>query len=150
MPRACAATSRAGAELLAARPFVIEFSGPGIEWAAVSAALINGAIAGHAPGCATVTKEGACCLLFRRERAPSTSPRRSSSPDSPTSSAPLWPTNDHFATQIADTFYRHLTNSQGTPDISRTAHALHQTLRDLRDQLPLTPSWWAAHLQAGA
>ncbi|MFF7127304.1 DNA-binding protein [Streptomyces sp. NPDC008240] len=65
------------AALLAARLYVIEFSGPGIEWAAASAALINGAIAGHVPGSATVTKEGASRLpsCHRRRSVPAIAPR---------------------------------------------------------------------------
>lgn len=62
----------------------------------------------------------------------------------------LWQINDTYAADIADTFYTHLTDSKMNIDTDRAAHALHSTIRSLRDQLPLTPSLWAAHLHAGA
>ncbi|WP_405717347.1 tetratricopeptide repeat protein [Streptomyces sp. NBC_01537] len=62
----------------------------------------------------------------------------------------LWQINDTYAADIADTFYTRLTDSEKNVDTDRAAHALHTTIRALRDQLPLTPSLWAAHLHAGA
>ncbi|MFC8661962.1 CHAT domain-containing protein, partial [Streptomyces sp. NPDC057199] len=62
----------------------------------------------------------------------------------------LWEINDTYAADIADSFYARLTDSEKNVDTSRAAHALHDTIRSLRDQLPLTPSLWAAHLHAGA
>ncbi|WP_371524789.1 CHAT domain-containing protein [Streptomyces sp. NBC_01283] len=62
----------------------------------------------------------------------------------------LWEINDKYAADIADSFYTRLTDSEKNVDTSRAAHALHDTIRSLRDQLPLTPSLWAAHLHACA
>jgi hypothetical protein len=59
--------------------------------------------------------------------------------------ATLWEVNDLIAARIADTFYGSL-----TPDDADTAGALHQAIRALRDDLPGTPSMWAAHIHAGA
>ncbi|MCX4529285.1 tetratricopeptide repeat protein [Streptomyces sp. NBC_01551] len=62
----------------------------------------------------------------------------------------LWEINDKHSADIADAFYTRLTDSEKNVDTVRAAHALHATIRSLRDQLPLTPSLWAAHLHAGA
>jgi hypothetical protein len=43
-----------------------------------------------------------------------------------------------------------LTSEDGTLDTARTAHALHDAVRAVRDTYPRTPSLWAAHLHAGA
>ncbi|GAB7110036.1 hypothetical protein JCM4814A_83510 [Streptomyces phaeofaciens JCM 4814] len=51
------------------------------------------------------------------------------------------------AADIADTFYTHLTDDEGSIDTGRAAHALHTTLRDRR---PLAPALWAAHLHTSA
>ncbi|MFE9481264.1 CHAT domain-containing protein [Streptomyces spororaveus] len=62
----------------------------------------------------------------------------------------LWEINDEYSADITDAFYTRLTDSEKNVDTDRAAHALHETIRSLRDQLPLTPSLWAAHLHAGA
>ncbi|CAM5620133.1 CHAT domain-containing protein [Streptomyces tanashiensis] len=62
----------------------------------------------------------------------------------------FWKINDEYSADITDAFYTRLTDSEGNVDTGRAAHALHGTIRSLRDQLPLTPSLWAAHLHAGA
>ena len=62
----------------------------------------------------------------------------------------LWQINDTHAADIADTFSTHLTDNEENIDTGRAAHALHTTLRALRDRRPLTPALWAAHLHAGA
>ncbi|MFD4913057.1 CHAT domain-containing protein [Streptomyces virginiae] len=62
----------------------------------------------------------------------------------------LWEINDEYSADITDAFYTRLTDSEKNVDTDRAAHALHDTIRSLRDQLPLTPSLWAAHLHAGA
>ena len=62
----------------------------------------------------------------------------------------LWEINDKYAADIANSFYTRLTDSKDNIDTERAAHALHDTIRSLRDQLPLTPSLWAAHLHSGA
>lgn len=62
----------------------------------------------------------------------------------------LWPIPDRTAADVADTFYAHLTADAGTLDTSRSARALHDTLRALRDEYPLVPSLWSAHIHSGA
>lgn len=62
----------------------------------------------------------------------------------------LWPIRDDYATHVADTFYQHLRTGDCSLVTSRAAHALHHTLQQMRDELPLLPSVWAAHLHAGA
>ncbi|WP_447035812.1 tetratricopeptide repeat protein [Streptomyces sp. DSM 118878] len=62
----------------------------------------------------------------------------------------LWEINDKYAADIAESFYARLTDSEKNVDTSRAPHALHDTIRSLRDQLPLTPSLWAAYVHAGA
>lgn len=64
----------------------------------------------------------------------------------------LWEIEDTIALRIADAFYAHLTTPSGEIDTSRTAHALHQAVRRVRDELKLhrTPSLWAAHIHVGA
>ncbi|MFF2409594.1 CHAT domain-containing protein [Streptomyces sp. NPDC058092] len=62
----------------------------------------------------------------------------------------LWRVVDHAAQDIAESFYSHLTDD-GTnpPDVSRSAEALHQAVRRLRDRYPATPTYWAAHTHTG-
>ncbi|MGW2081574.1 CHAT domain-containing protein [Streptomyces sp. NPDC001939] len=62
----------------------------------------------------------------------------------------LWEIEDTSAARIADAFYDHLTTSSGEIDTSRAAHALHQAVRRVRDELKRTPSLWAAHIHVGA
>jgi tetratricopeptide (TPR) repeat protein len=62
----------------------------------------------------------------------------------------LWEIDDAVAVTIADTFYSGLRSSRGTLDTSRAACALHQAVRAIRDDIPATPSHWAAYLHAGA
>jgi CHAT domain-containing protein len=66
----------------------------------------------------------------------------------------LWPISDDYATLIATAFYDHLrtsdTSTDALLDTGRAAHALHHTIRRLRDDLPILPAIWAAHLHAGA
>ncbi|WP_194819768.1 CHAT domain-containing protein [Nocardia sp. XZ_19_385] len=61
----------------------------------------------------------------------------------------LWAINDHIAADIADTFYTTL-NPHATMNTRHAARALHDTMRAVRDQLPVTPSLWAAYLHCGA
>ncbi len=60
----------------------------------------------------------------------------------------LWEINDPIAADIAEAFYRHLATN-GSPDPSLSAFALHQAVLAARDKLPLTPSLWAAHIHTG-
>jgi len=62
----------------------------------------------------------------------------------------LWEIDDAVALTVADTFYSGLRTAQGAPDPSRAAHALHHAVRAIRDDIPATPSQWAAYLHAGA
>jgi hypothetical protein len=62
----------------------------------------------------------------------------------------LWEIEDMYAAEIAATFYVGITDSGKAVHTDRAAHALHGTIRALRDRFPRTPSRWAAHLHAGA
>jgi hypothetical protein len=70
----------------------------------------------------------------------------------------LWEIDDQIAVTIADTFYTHLRTEDGTIDTSRSAWALHQAVRGVRDGHDLpgqlnraqVPFLWAAYLHAGA
>jgi tetratricopeptide (TPR) repeat protein len=62
----------------------------------------------------------------------------------------LWSVTDQVAAKITDEFYRRLDNGTDRLDIEHTAQALHDTIRAARDELPVTPSLWAAHVHAGA
>ncbi|MFE3188017.1 CHAT domain-containing protein [Nocardia sp. NPDC059240] len=64
----------------------------------------------------------------------------------------LWPINDDIAVQVARTFYTtlHTGSGNGSLEIERAAHALHQAIRAAREKFPTSPSRWAAHLHAGA
>ncbi|MFE3160830.1 CHAT domain-containing protein [Streptomyces sp. NPDC059221] len=70
----------------------------------------------------------------------------------------LWEIKDQTAAAVADAFYTHLRTYTGVLDTERSAWALHQAVRDLRDghDLPGTldrtgvPFLWAAYLHAGA
>jgi tetratricopeptide (TPR) repeat protein len=62
----------------------------------------------------------------------------------------LWPIDDTIAAAMAQDFYSRLTK-EGTapPDISRASQVLHETIRELRDIFPSTPTLWAAHVHTG-
>ena len=62
----------------------------------------------------------------------------------------LWEINDQLSVTIADTFYATLRTSQGSVDTSQAARALHHVVRSVRDELPHTPSLWAAYIHAGS
>ena len=62
----------------------------------------------------------------------------------------LWEITDGTAVDVADSFYAHLETSPGTLDPSRAAFALHQAVRTIREEFPITPSLWSAYLHAGA
>ncbi|MFI8186201.1 CHAT domain-containing protein [Actinacidiphila glaucinigra] len=70
----------------------------------------------------------------------------------------LWEIRDQTAAAVADAFYTHLRTPTGALDTGRSAWALHQAVRDLRDgrDLPGTldrakvPFLWAAYLHTGA
>ncbi|WP_418955370.1 CHAT domain-containing protein [Streptomyces tritici] len=56
----------------------------------------------------------------------------------------LWPVTDAAAAAVAEAF--HARRAAGLPG----AQALTETLRDLRDRYPATPTRWAAHVHTGA
>ncbi|MFJ3679956.1 CHAT domain-containing protein [Streptomyces diastaticus] len=70
----------------------------------------------------------------------------------------LWEIRDQIAAAVADAFYTHLRTPTGALDTGRSAWALHQAVRNLRDghDLPGTldrarvPFLWAAYLHTGA
>jgi hypothetical protein len=62
----------------------------------------------------------------------------------------LWPIRDRIAVKIASAFYENLYDSENSLATSRSAHALHHSIRAVRDAIPATPSMWAAYLHAGA
>jgi CHAT domain-containing protein len=63
----------------------------------------------------------------------------------------LWPVFDVAAERIAKAFYAHLTDSGSTaPDASRSPVALHHAVHAARADFPDQPTFWAAHIQAGA
>ncbi len=70
----------------------------------------------------------------------------------------LWEIRDQTAAAVADAFYTHLRTPAGALDTSRSAWALHQAVRDLRDGQDLpgaldrtkVPYLWAAYLHTGA
>ena len=61
----------------------------------------------------------------------------------------LWEIDDQLAVTIADNFYTTLRTSPATVDTSQAARALHHAIRAARDELPRTPSLWAAYIHAG-
>lgn len=64
----------------------------------------------------------------------------------------LWEINDELAAQLAADFYAQLSttaNPHGHLDTDTAAHALHRTVRQVRDRYPRAPYLWAAHLHAG-
>ncbi|WP_330334595.1 CHAT domain-containing protein [Streptomyces sp. NBC_00536] len=63
----------------------------------------------------------------------------------------LWPIDDSLAIDVAESFYTRLSGDQrGTLTPANAAISLHDTVRNLRDRYPATPSLWAAYLHAGA
>ncbi|RNL82435.1 CHAT domain-containing protein [Halostreptopolyspora alba] len=75
----------------------------------------------------------------------------------------LWEVNDEFAGRVAGSFYSRLRTDDGELDPGRAAHALHHTIRDLRDFRDLggvvatdaiptgtrAPSLWAGYMHTG-
>ncbi|WP_137034721.1 CHAT domain-containing protein [Streptomyces albus] len=62
----------------------------------------------------------------------------------------LWEINDEIAVDVADRFYAGLVTADGRIDTRRSAQALHEAVREVRDAFPHIPSLWAAYLHAGA
>ncbi|MET9547122.1 CHAT domain-containing protein [Streptomyces sp. NPDC006627] len=61
-----------------------------------------------------------------------------------------WEVDDQIAAAIAGDFYARLRLPQQRIDTGRSAHALHEAVRDVRDRFPGTPSLWASFLHVGA
>lgn len=62
----------------------------------------------------------------------------------------MWAIGDTLAANVADAFYRALSDTGGALRTTRAAEALHRTILGLRDRFPQAPSLWAAYLHAGA
>lgn len=64
----------------------------------------------------------------------------------------LWPIDDTISAQISADFYGRLQSEPRTLAVANSAQALHDTIRDLRNDPgnPAKPSVWAAHIHAGA
>ena len=62
----------------------------------------------------------------------------------------FWEIDDALAVRVADTFYTALATGPNMIDTRGAAQALHHAVRAIRDELPGTPSLWAAYLHAGA
>src|SRR5439155_12145512 len=63
--------------------------------------------------------------------------------------ATLWEVDDEIAARVADEFYAGLL-AGGAVDPKRSAYALHQAWRRLRDEYTKSPSLWAGFVHAGA
>jgi CHAT domain-containing protein len=61
----------------------------------------------------------------------------------------LWHVDDVIGAEVAQAVYTALHAGDGTLDVTRTAQALHQAVRTLRDTYPRTPSLWACQIHAG-
>ncbi|GHB62030.1 CHAT domain-containing protein [Streptomyces viridiviolaceus] len=61
----------------------------------------------------------------------------------------LWHVVDAIGAETARNVYAALHTGNGALEVSRTAQALHTTVRSLRDTYPQTPSLWACQVHAG-
>ncbi|WP_243081984.1 CHAT domain-containing protein [Streptomyces sp. 891-h] len=61
----------------------------------------------------------------------------------------LWHVDDTIGATVARSVYETLRTRDGNLDVSRTAEALHSTVRTLRDTYPHTPTLWACQVHAG-
>ncbi|MFE3456568.1 CHAT domain-containing protein [Nocardiopsis aegyptia] len=62
----------------------------------------------------------------------------------------MWEVGDAAAERVARRFYAGITDEGAVaPRLGRAADALRRAVRDLRDDYPLTPSRWGAHLHVG-
>jgi hypothetical protein len=62
----------------------------------------------------------------------------------------LWPVHDLVARQLAGEFYRRLTAGwTRPPETERTALALHEAVRVIRDAYADRPIWWAPYVHLG-
>jgi len=63
--------------------------------------------------------------------------------------ATMWTIADSPAPDVVDGVYATL-SANGTPEAEQTARALHQAVRDLREQDPTNPLLWAPYTHIGA
>ncbi|MFJ8980798.1 CHAT domain-containing protein [Streptomyces sp. NPDC102282] len=61
----------------------------------------------------------------------------------------LWHVDDTIGADVAGDVYGTLHTGNGSLDVSRTAHALHEAVRTLRAAYPATPSLWACQVHVG-
>ncbi|MFJ8869430.1 CHAT domain-containing protein [Streptomyces sp. NPDC102473] len=61
----------------------------------------------------------------------------------------LWHVDDTIGADVAGDVYGTLHTGNGSLDVSRTAHALHEAVRSLRAAYPATPSLWACQVHVG-
>jgi len=62
--------------------------------------------------------------------------------------ATMWTIADSPAPDVVDGVYATL-SANGTPEAEQTARALHQAVRDLREQDPTNPLLWAPYTHIG-
>jgi CHAT domain-containing protein len=62
----------------------------------------------------------------------------------------LWEINDRIASRAAEHFYAQLVPGPGQLAVERSARALHEAVRRLREPRRSAPSAWAAYLHVGA
>lgn len=62
----------------------------------------------------------------------------------------LWPVHDQVAARLATEFYRQLTGGwTHPPETNRTAVALHEAVRAVRETYADYPIWWAPYVHLG-
>lgn len=61
----------------------------------------------------------------------------------------LWEINDRLAVDMAEDFYRRIMPG-GAVEPDRTAYALRDAVRAMRDRFPNSPSLWASYINSGA
>jgi tetratricopeptide (TPR) repeat protein len=62
----------------------------------------------------------------------------------------LWEVNDRLASRAAESFYEQVVPEAGELAAERSARALHEAVRQLREPRRSAPSAWAAYLHVGA
>lgn len=67
----------------------------------------------------------------------------------PTAVGTLWAIDSSHADEVTRGFYRRMTGNGAATAPTAPAHALHQTVRELRRRIPDRPHVWAAYVHAG-
>jgi hypothetical protein len=62
----------------------------------------------------------------------------------------LWEINDQIAVEVAESFYQALRSDDRLVDVRRSARAISEAVRVIRDRHPDSPALWAAYMHAGA